>query len=410
MTNSNSREKKRKADDQTAELPKAKRTKLNPTNPSIPIKICTWNINHISPHNKNLEQKLERLVSILTHIKPDLLVLQEVNVPFDNQYFIQKIEQLGYNVRWGPHLKTTASDYTPGKNGLQNEYYPVFYLKEIEIFNTFVIENKIHTNKESRTPRPIENEFDKNPKDGTELAELAEIGWIYHRPVVMRRVKKDGITFIVGVVHTSPSYKVQISARDYIEGTLQTTDEEPWILAGDWYVKEEDTITSNGTKKTWANFLKEKKCQFVKPNNVGQTNFPSNGQGMIADYFVVSSQVDNKDIYALINPADENQLMRWQQTRSSTRSTINQTDVNKAVRDRWTSDHIPVVATLAVNLNSNTATTQSIFPSQGLSFTYALSSEPILLNGMKVIFDQPVGVYPVTLEPKDKEHPNGSRY
>ncbi|NEQ76487.1 MAG: hypothetical protein F6K23_27705 [Okeania sp. SIO2C9] len=35
-------------------------------------------------------------------------------------------------------------------------------------------------------------------------------------------------------------------------------------------------------------------------------------------------------------------------------------------------------------------------------FNYALSNEPIMLNGMKVIFDHSAPVYPVTLQPKDK--------
>jgi hypothetical protein len=48
------------------------------------------------------------------------------------------------------------------------------------------------------------------------------------------------------------------------------------------------------------------------------------------------------------------------------------------------------------------------FPITQTGLNYALSNEPIFLNGMKVIFDQPVGVYPVTLEPKDKEHSNGT--
>lgn len=45
---------------------------------------------------------------------------------------------------------------------------------------------------------------------------------------------------------------------------------------------------------------------------------------------------------------------------------------------------------------------KSIFPSLESGFNYALSDEPILLNGMKVIFDQPAPVYPVNLKRKDK--------
>lgn len=44
----------------------------------------------------------------------------------------------------------------------------------------------------------------------------------------------------------------------------------------------------------------------------------------------------------------------------------------------------------------------SLFPSLESGFNYALSDEPILLNGMKVIFDQPAPVYPVNLKRKEK--------
>lgn len=49
-------------------------------------------------------------------------------------------------------------------------------------------------------------------------------------------------------------------------------------------------------------------------------------------------------------------------------------------------------------------TTQSLslFPSLESGLNYALADEPILLNGMKVIFDQAAPVYPVNLKRKDK--------
>ena len=43
---------------------------------------------------------------------------------------------------------------------------------------------------------------------------------------------------------------------------------------------------------------------------------------------------------------------------------------------------------------------QSEFPSHQSGLNYAFSDEPILLNGMKVIFDQPTSVYPVNLQHK----------
>ena len=44
---------------------------------------------------------------------------------------------------------------------------------------------------------------------------------------------------------------------------------------------------------------------------------------------------------------------------------------------------------------------QSEFPNNRSELNYALSDEPILLNGMKVIFDQSASVYPVNLQPKN---------
>jgi hypothetical protein len=44
---------------------------------------------------------------------------------------------------------------------------------------------------------------------------------------------------------------------------------------------------------------------------------------------------------------------------------------------------------------------QTLFPHLNSTVAIALSEEPILINGMKVIFDQTVPVYPVTLVRKD---------
>ncbi|MBI1240817.1 MAG: hypothetical protein GC195_04375 [Nostoc sp. RI_552] len=44
---------------------------------------------------------------------------------------------------------------------------------------------------------------------------------------------------------------------------------------------------------------------------------------------------------------------------------------------------------------------QSQFPNHQSGLNYAFSDEPILLNGMKVIFDQSASVYPVSLESKN---------
>ncbi|MDJ0590876.1 MAG: hypothetical protein QNJ72_12905 [Pleurocapsa sp. MO_226.B13] len=51
---------------------------------------------------------------------------------------------------------------------------------------------------------------------------------------------------------------------------------------------------------------------------------------------------------------------------------------------------------------------QSQFPNHQSELNYALSDEPILLNGMKVIFDQQAYVYPVDLQLKDRKLLNTS--
>ncbi|BAY95256.1 MULTISPECIES: hypothetical protein [unclassified Tolypothrix] len=53
------------------------------------------------------------------------------------------------------------------------------------------------------------------------------------------------------------------------------------------------------------------------------------------------------------------------------------------------------------------AVPQSLIPEDNSQFNYGFSGE-LILNGMKVIFDQPIGVYPVTLESKDEAHRNGT--
>ena len=45
------------------------------------------------------------------------------------------------------------------------------------------------------------------------------------------------------------------------------------------------------------------------------------------------------------------------------------------------------------------------FPDLASEFSGALADEPVLLDGMKVLFDRKVGLYPVNLEQK-AEHPS----
>lgn len=55
---------------------------------------------------------------------------------------------------------------------------------------------------------------------------------------------------------------------------------------------------------------------------------------------------------------------------------------------------------------------QTKFPRSQPGLNYALVEEPILLNGMKVLFDQPVSVYPVPnlerIEPISRHEPQSN--
>lgn len=60
-----------------------------------------------------------------------------------------------------------------------------------------------------------------------------------------------------------------------------------------------------------------------------------------------------------------------------------------------------------VNFNSDLVQPLSIFPIQPVEFNYSFSNEPILLNGMKVLFDNPTPTTSVTLQPKQRGTNNG---
>ena len=60
------------------------------------------------------------------------------------------------------------------------------------------------------------------------------------------------------------------------------------------------------------------------------------------------------------------------------------------------------------NSEDNISQASNLFPTLASGFTTALAHEPVLLNGMKVLFDQQTSVYPVSLQVKDSEYFNSS--
>jgi hypothetical protein len=345
------------------------------------ITIFTWNIGHLSNTSELRIEKLGNISSLLKVCKPDLLVLQELNEDLrqfsDISRFWQEIQALGYTYHSGPLLKAGSSEYVK-KTGTQYEYYAAFYSSRVKILATSTILNK---NFKSWEFKDIEQE--------NQLVE-----WVTDRPVVIRHIKVDQqFQFYLGVVHTSPSFPVANTSRGYIWGTLSKLANNPWILAGDWYVKEDAQIVVGEKEELkWSDFLKANNCKLFKPNNIQQTNFPPIGNGMIADYFVTSSHFNNQETTAFFREA------KYKQNGQPSLRQI-----------PWKSDHIPVFGSFEpvrlVGMHSIEANNfnQNIFPFKGSYLTVAQSDEPILLNGMKVIFDQSIGVYPVNLESKEEE-------
>ncbi len=63
-------------------------------------------------------------------------------------------------------------------------------------------------------------------------------------------------------------------------------------------------------------------------------------------------------------------------------------------------DKPPFEVTIQDISNQLSQSKSNLFPHQKTGLNYALNDEPILLNGMKVIFDESVAVYPVHLQEK----------
>jgi hypothetical protein len=61
----------------------------------------------------------------------------------------------------------------------------------------------------------------------------------------------------------------------------------------------------------------------------------------------------------------------------------------------------------AITTLPNGVKTLSLFPDTSSGLTLAMSDDPILLNGMKVLFDNPTPTTAITLQPKQRRTNNG---
>lgn len=372
------------------------------------ISICTWNINHtcsLTDQDK-FEKKINALKLLLRDTKPDLLVLQEFNnITYKLRDAINNLlgELKDYRCDFGLKMEVDKKNPNNQKNSTQIEYYPLFYLhdkfslgeiKAISIQNYRLKPNENYDGIKTRSQKEILEQKDK--QTGT---------WTQGRPLVVRELSiKNTITKIhVATVHTSPGAKVS-NAVAYVSEMKNFYQNDPFIIAGDWYVEKEQTLKLQGDQPTWEKFLKKNNLKLVLPKPIhkkdidgkkisGQTNFPNLGEGMIADYFVVSNHFKNERC-VVFTGNDPNNLNLFH--------TENHGDL-----DSWPSDHVPVLASFDIQVELNLVRQESLFPLSAFDLTYAMSDEPILLNGMKVLFDNPTPTTPVTLQPKQRGTNNG---
>ncbi len=118
----------------------------------------------------------------------------------------------------------------------------------------------------------------------------------------------------------------------------------PWMLAGDWYVKESTKIFMLPTKeeKTWSNILSDYDLKYVAPDD--NTNYPKDHEkgkkkksahktpeGMVADYIVTDDCWELQD-------GTEVDLVRTDYI----------TDEN--LENNVISDHSPVIATFELDI------------------------------------------------------------
>jgi hypothetical protein len=230
-----------------------------------PLKICTWNINHLSDQSESSTAKRKAMVEILKREQPDILVLQEVNLFTGiDTGTTDKVGEKTYQWRQGPRLETQNSAFLT-RYGSQYEYYPILFSEAFECLETFTI----LTHESCDT-----------------IVTGGVVGWVEHRPLVVRRmkIKKHNVEFMLGIVHTSPGFDVEKSSHEYVRAMQARYPDTPWMLAGDWYVSDDSRVPYYGKLKDWSPILKIYDARLCTPQGI--TNFPDTGNGMTADYFV----------------------------------------------------------------------------------------------------------------------------
>jgi len=268
------------------------------------IRILTWNINHYSanPPKKgepdNRDEKYAYLKYLLAAHRPHVVIIQEVNSPF--KPFIQGhkmtvAKKLVYTTHMGPQMRMVAGDYS-SSTGSQNEHYPILLRDDVTLDDLYAVipgrppgvRGSRHTSNDDSTKTKVYNR------------KAAVVPWSHYRPIMMYQLTWAGVTFNLGNVHTSPSWKsgkVQETGRDYIHAlnllpAIQA--DRPTILGGDWYIKPTHTVSDwqDGSTSTFDAFLLKHRYRPARTTGTASepryawTNFPGNGDGQMADFFI----------------------------------------------------------------------------------------------------------------------------
>jgi hypothetical protein len=262
---------------------------VEPTKKSTRLRVCSWNVNHLSNDGERKETKINGIIYLLRKTKPDVLVMHEINLYNEaHNGKVWTVDDVDYTWRMGPMLRASGN-FNVTKQGSQYEYYALLHSPRVKITDEYTIVVHESCDEDVR-------QYTRETVGSGKKAMVAETArWVEHRPLVVRELVLDGgAKFALGIVHTSPSFKVEKSAFEYVramDARYTRADPKksvPWMLAGDWYVKTSYKVSSGDIQQNWSEVLVDWNARLW--NTTEDTNFPGNGRGMPADYFVTDSE------------------------------------------------------------------------------------------------------------------------
>lgn len=309
-------------------------------------------IKQINHSIKNLEREIKRYKKLVSSDKEQiklidnrfsLIVQKEFKSPID---FIQKNELNSNSINKLNHDDVVHDDISLAEAKPRSEDKKVPY----DPFSVFQYNNICFNG----TPKPI--------VFGLEVCLDHAKGRLknsQHSAIDIHLITSCGMTIYENsIASKSGGYVFLCDGGDY--GGVQITKYNPSTKNWENFLRTKSVSTNNGT----TTFL-ENIPQGLQPENVDLSPLTLDGS---------SKKVDIRDIYA--NGAGKVWIC------------------------------LPLFLDVPQPVQSF-GIMQSLFPYVASSLTVAFSDEPILLNGMKVLFDNPTPTTPVTLQPKQRGTNNG---